>query len=536
MTVDLPKVTSAASRTRQRLMASTAYEAADFDHPSMETWRPFNWSGQSATSLGRETIAARLHDLVRNDGWASAAVSRFVDETIGSGWRLSAKPNAAVLGIDEETADAIADRIEALWSDVVNDHGNWIDAERDCSFGGLLGLGMRHRFIDGQAAAHILWRPAPTGWATCVHVFDPARISNPLGMMDTDVLQSGCELDGFGADVAYHIRRRHPGDSVFTGLADGWVWDRVEREVETVPGYLRPQVVRAFEKTRAGEKAPFAALVSALRKHKQVADYDKHELEAASLNAVLGAFVTSPFDLEELAETFGANDTSIAKTIKAYGDSQSAYYEEAPIRLPGVRLNFLRPGEEPKFLAPAHPNANFEAFQRTALRSIASALGMTYESLTMDWSQVNYSSARAALMVIHRALSSRSDRFAHSFAQPIYVAWLEEVFESGLIELPDGVPGFYDAPVAWSRADWIGPARGWVDPEKEAKASVIRMATGQSTLEDESVSQGRDWKEGIRQKAREKRFADRNGVVLDGVNAVAVAAAGAPQVNGGQQS
>lgn len=526
----LPESVRAAAR--QRYALSAAYQAASLDHPALANWRPSNWSGQSSQAFGRDFISSRVHDLARNDGWGSASVSRFVDETIGSGWRLSAKPNAVTLGIDQDAADGIGDQIEGLWTDYANDSGFWCDAEREASMAGILGLGMRHRFLDGEAAAHIVWRGdetgtplAPTGYGTCVHVIDPQRISNPRGQMDSERLQQGVALDEWDAAIGYHVRRQHPGDNVL--MRNGmFTWDYVPRDIDG-----RPNFILMKERKRAGERRGVADLVSVLRKHKQVTDVDDFELQAIALNAVLAAFVTSPFDLQELADDFGAGRT--AQAIKEFGDGQGAYYNELPIRLPGAQTNFLRPGEDVKFTKPEHPNANFEVFERTALRNIASAVGLTYEMLTMDWSQVNYSSARAAMLVIYRSLGARKDAFAVGFMMPIYHAWLEEVFDRRLIVLPARAASFHANPAGWCRADWIGPGRGWVDPEKEAKAAAIRMATATTTLESETAEQGGDWKANILQKARELKFAALHGVSIEAGTTAGVAAAGAP--SGGEK-
>ncbi len=515
---------------RQRASMSAAYEAASYDHPALANWRPFNWSGQGAQSYGRDFIAARINDLVRNDGWASAATSRFVDETVGSGWSLNSLPNAATLNLDQDQADDISDQIEALWEDFwVNDAGMWCDAERMANGAGILGLAMRHRFVDGEAAAHIVWRGdgsgtplAPTGWGTCVHVIDPARVSNPSGRQDCDVLQQGVEIDEWGAATGYWVRRRHPGDT--NGWSGTFQWDHVPRDIDG-----RPNFILTGERKRAGERRAVADLAATIREHRQVSDINDYELQAVALNAVLAAFVTSPFDLEELSETFDSGN--LAGALKAYEDTQTAYYKEAPIRLPGGQVNFLRSGEDVRFSKPEHPNANFESFFRQALRKIASAVGLTYEMLTMDWSQVNYSSARAAMLVIYRALSARKDAFAAGFMAPIYHAWLEEAFDRRLIKLPAGALSFEANPSAWSRAEWIGPGRGWVDPEKEAKAAALRMASGVTTLRQETAEQGGDWKRNILQRKREQAFAAAHGVDINGAATVWSAAARAPIVN-----
>ncbi len=500
----LPERVRVAAR-RRAAMNAAAYTAAGFDHSSMASWNPGTYSGQSALGLSRDTATDRINDAVRNSGWASAGVSRLVDNVVGTGWRLSSKPNARTLNLSEDEADEIGDQIEALWSDVATDPGNWFDAERTKSISGLLGLAARHRFTDGEALAVLPYRMGAIGYGTCVHIIDPARLSNPLGQVDTDLLRDGVELDEYGAPVAYNIRKAHPGD-VFMRQREMFIWERVERE----DGYGRPHVVHSFDAQRAGMTRGVSRWASVLQQLKQVSDYNDYELQAAALNAVMAAFIKTPLDMDQLADSFGGTDSN--KALNALTMAQSAAYQADPIRLRGAQINFLNPGEEVEFTKSEHPNAAFEVFVNAGLRNVAAAIGLTYEQLTMDWSKVNYSSARAALLEIWRSLSSEKHSFAHSFMQPIYRAWLEEVFDRRLIRLPSRAVSFEANPAGWVRAAWIGSGRGWVDPEKEAKATAIRLATGITTQESESAEQGRDWKEDMMQRAREQKYAEKLGI------------------------
>lgn len=502
-----PVAPSAIAAIRARAMASSAYQAARSDHPSLVNWSPGTWSGQSALGSDRQQVAARIHDLARNDGWASAAVSRIVDETIGSGWTLNAQINARTLGLTQDEADEINDQVEALHEDYAhNDPGFWCDAERQTNQAGILGLGMRHHFLDGEAAAHIVWRGdettgtplAPTGYGTCIQVVDPARISNPSGRFDTETLQQGVELDEWGAAIGYHVRRAHPGDRMMQ-LANAFTWDYVPRDIDG-----RPNFIHAFAKKRAGERRGVSQLISVVRKHKQVSDIDDLEMQAISINSALAAFVTSPYDLEELAEAMDAG--KVTDAMRQVSEGQDAYYKALPLNFKHAQMNFLQPGEQVTLSSPEHPNANFEAFFRQSLRNIASASGLTYEMLTMDWSNVNYSSARAALLVIYKSLNALRDGFAAQFMAPWYGAWLEEVFDRRLVKLPPRAASFEANRAGWCAAEWIGTGRGWIDPLREAQASGMRLSTGQSSRKDEAAEQGRDWKKTALQTARERKF------------------------------
>ena len=72
---------------------------------------------------------------------------------------------------------------------------------------------------------------------------------------------------------------------------------------------------------------------------------------------------------------------------------------------------------------------------------------------------------------------------------------------------------FYTNRFAYTRAKWIGPGRGWIDPVKEAQAAQIRMDAGISTLEDECAEQGLDWEEVLEQRARERSRMEELGLL-----------------------
>lgn len=471
------------------------FEAGSTRHVDMMRWMPRRHSSRSAIGHDLDRIVGRVQDLVRNDGWASAGVSRLVDNVIGSGFRLSARINGASLGIEQEAANDLATAIETEWREFADDVDCFCDAGRRFNIGMLTGLAFRHRILDGEALGRIRWIPGRGGrFGTAVEVIDPARLSTPQGRTDNARLQSGIELGANGEPVRYHIQTSHPADS-FNLQRGPKTWTPVRREKP----WGRRIVLHAFEPNAAGQVRGEPVLAPIVRKLKQISRYDEAELGAATLNAILAAFIESPMDPEMLASSIGGNELS------AYQKERMAFYNENPVSLPGVQVTHLHHGEKATLTTPAHPNPAFEGFSRVALRNIASTVGLTYEQLTMDWSQVNYSSARAALLEVWRGLTARKNNFVFMWLMPIYAAFLEECFERHVIELPQGATPFRSRKNAYCAAHWIGPGRGWVDPLKEALAAEKRVDAGFSTLEQEAADQGRDWQELIIQRAREEK-------------------------------
>ena len=65
-------------------------------------------------------------------------------------------------------------------------------------------------------------------------------------------------------------------------------------------------------------------------------------------------------------------------------------------------MQILEPGEDVKFSQPADVGASYAEFLRMQFRAVAAAMGITYELLTGDLTQVNYSSIRAGLLEFRR--------------------------------------------------------------------------------------------------------------------------------------
>lgn len=488
---------------------NTAYEAASFAHKDLADWIPRSVSGQSGLSNEREFISDRVQDIARNDGWGSASMSRQLDLVVGSGWRASVDLPAATLNLGDDEADELGDAFEEAFADYANDPGFWCDAQRQGPMARVLGLFYRHRISDGEGFAELCWDENRGGdYSTFVKVIDPDRISNPFDEADTADQRAGVQLDEHGAATGYWVRTSHPDDDYLWGSGSP-DWVLVERETE----WGRPVMLHAFEAECAGQFRGSSPLAPILRKLKQMVRYDEAELQAAMVNAVLAAFITSPGDHEALAEALTNSDTR--DKFDELNAQRLMQYRSAPPRIPGGTANFLYPGDQVTLTNPGHPNSGFEPFFRAALRNVASTVGLTYEQLTMDWSQVNYSSARAALLEVWRGLTARKDMVAAQFMNRIWRAWLEEAIDIGKVKLPTKAPSFHANIAAWCRVDWIGPARGWVDPEKEAKAAALRLSGKFSNLERECAEQGIDWKSNARKLARQRRFFESLGLDPD---------------------
>jgi len=77
--------------------SNVPYDAADRTGQHMSEWNPYLGSPDGDLNVHRDTIVARVRDLVRNDGWASGAVTRMLDNVIGANFRPIFKPDYLAL-------------------------------------------------------------------------------------------------------------------------------------------------------------------------------------------------------------------------------------------------------------------------------------------------------------------------------------------------------------------------------------------------------------------------------------------------------
>jgi len=494
------------------------YEASNVQTQEMGQWFPQIRSPDSEINQHRDRMVSRSRDLARNDGWAHGGISRILDNTVGAHLRLSSSPDWRLLrrfnkGFDAQWADEFGKAVEALWRGYSEDLGHYNDLTRQLTVSQQMRLGLRHKLVDGEDLVVAYWKPERVGrggaqYATTFLVVDPDRLSNPYQMVDTKHMRGGVEIDDDGVPIAYHIRKAHQND--WYNAAESMVWERVEREDED--GWRR--VIHDFERDRAGQNRGIGVFTPVLAHMKMLARYYGVELQAATVATIFGTYVTSPYDpaMIEAAMDSDRGDQEMG----FYQDLRADWAKDRPAMLNGVRVPTLAPGEEIKQVAAAHPHAGFEDFAHEMLRSVAAALGVSAEQITQDWSKTNYSSARAALLESWKTLSRRNAEFKIGTATPLFASWLREPMERGDLDdvLPRNAPDFIEAATAYARCDWLGVARGWVDPVKEKQGAVLGMDAGLSTLKRECAEQGLDWEEVLAQRALEISAMERLGIPL----------------------
>ena len=470
--------------------ASSAYEGARPDR--QQNWR--TTSGSADADLDPESLASlreRSRDRVRNDAVAAAAIGAMADNIVGTGLRPQLQLPFKQLGITETKSRELAEIAGDLWREwgtrcdstgrlTIDDAQN-LAISQVCVNGDLL---VQPLMIDRTAQRRRL--------ELSLEFIEADRCDSPNGI-ESSTLRHGIELDAkIGEPKAYWICEAHPGDegiNGFSGRSQNW---------RRIPAYTptgRPRILHLAGVERPGQSRGRPLMSPVLNLFKQRDDFGEATIMAAQIAACFAAFVTK-------------NDPMAAALARATSDTRGKKDREEELS-PGM-ITYLGLGEDVRFGTPTQPSGTFDSFMHWVTRELCSALGMSYEVATRDFSNTTYSQARAALLEARRMFARRQIWLVAHFLQPIWTLLLEEAWLKGLF--PAG-NDFLEQIELWTRAHWITPGWGLLDPLKEAQADEIRLRMGVTTRA--KIISGHDgdaWEDTFAQLAREKSRQEELGI------------------------
>lgn len=502
----------------------TKYRNLDLPGQLMTTMHPLTSGKDEAYYRDRGVRAVR--DLDRNNEVIRGGLDRKSNTVVGPSLRVNPMPAWRRLGQDVRWAMEYSQAAADVFSDWATDRRCLCDSEGHYQFGGLMWQAFRTLAgPDAEVAGIIHFEEERrdeynTKWGTHVQLVDPDQISNPDGRPDSASLFKGRELDRHGRMIGLHIRQTHPADAAENLRAQTHTY--VERETS----WGRPMAFHWFFKRRAGMQRAMSSLVTSLRHVRMLDKFDDATLQNASVNAILATFLKTEMRPAEAAEHLApAYDADIDAEISMF-DRKLEHYEDMDLVIGDKRVPILGPNDtiEMKREAMAVPGA--DDFRNGFLRAFASALGVSFEQLSLDFSRANYSSTRASLIEAWRTVMFERTMFTAHIASQIYDAVIEEAFALGILTPPPGAPSFDEARSAYTACSWTGPGMGWVDPLKEANAADKRKKGLFSTLEQENAAQGNNWRDTVDQQAMERAYCDDLGVPYDDIEAEADAAEG----------
>jgi lambda family phage portal protein len=293
----------------------------------------------------------------------------------------------------------------------------------------------------------------------------------------------GIEINPYSRPVAYHLHRNHPG--ALHGQSD-------EGRYERVPA---TDIMHLFRASRPEQRRGVPEMHSAMLRMEMLGKFDLAAMVAARKGA----------------ETIGFFKSATGEAPKLDGVSDDG--NQVSTSVPGS-YDTLPEGFD--FIAhdTKYPSDVYGTFVKSALRGIASGLGVSYNSLASDLEGVNYSSIRAGVLEERDNWMIWQGWMIEALMRPIYEGWLEAALLAGAIKTPTGQPLPATKLDKFLSHHWQGRRWAWVDPLKDVNANIAAIDAGLKSRREVIAEQGRDIEEVWTQLQAEADMAESMGLSL----------------------
>lgn len=448
-------------------------------------WGTSTSSEDSELQTSLRLARNRSRALIRDAAYAKRAKVIVQNNVIGSGIGLQAKVKTTRDAFNER----VNDDIEAQWK-------HWCKRTH-CHMGRALNFSAIERMAMGQVfetgeifiRKHVRKLPG-SRVPLALEIIEPERLAEdvtPAPGNPANTVRLGVEVDPYGAAVAYFIRRLHPGDYGLNPLAS----DIIERVPADEIIHLR--TIDRWPQTRA---IPW--MHAAARKLNDMDGLTEAEITAARASACYMGFIQPPAD----------NQSSFDGDEQADGSVQE--------ELEPAVIHKLNAGETFESFSPNRPNSQLDPFMRMMLREVAAGVGCSYESLSRDYSQSNYSSSRLALLDDRDLWRVLQTWFIESFREEIHQAWLQLAVMAGAVP-SISVMEYANNPEKFEAACFKPRGWSWVDPTKEVEAYKQAVRCGFTTVSDviAQTGNGRDFYEVLEERERELRWMEEKDLTFD---------------------
>lgn len=431
------------------------YRAADVIRKSGRP-QPQPGSGDYHSRWDLDILRRESQAYDRDNGLYHGLIDRFLDNILGEhGFTLQAR-----------TSSVRYNRaVEKLWSEEfapdpeIRGMDNWQATERKV---------LRHLVVDGDSGSI----KTTVGK---IQVVEAERIYSSKSKSGSNRIEGGIELDEVGRPVAFHVADYDANGNV----------GRNSRPIQAA------DFIFIANRDRISQTRGVPAMVSNFPMMHRINDVFDSEAAAWQLLSRLAVAVIRK-DAEQQAyatslEDIDAESPALATRYHDLGDAIMFHGE---------------PGEDIRGIERNIPGANFTESVRMFLRLIGLPLGMPLELVLLDWSQTNYSSARASLLQAYRMFGRWQCLLSEKFHGPVYRWKVAEWIAAGKLPARDD---------AFAH-EWVPPPFPWIDPLKDAQADGALMDRGQSTYGDVLKAQNRDRVDVIDNRATE---------IIDAINKAA---------------
>lgn len=430
---------AAIKRVRSRMALDVVernYEAAARGRRTKD-WKASGASSNMEIHTALTVLRNRSRNMVRNNPSAKNAVRVIPNNVVGTG----ILPTPKIAG---KNAKKINDAIKSAWK-------LWAD-KTGCDYDSRLNLyGIQHLVMKSIAES---------GECLIRRVYTDAKEKIPLKIQVLegdfiDTYKHDLVFDKDGERNYYGIRFSKKGKRI-----GYWIYTSHPVEYGQLESKLIPSddIIHLYEVERPGQIRGIPFSSASMLRMKDLDDYEDAELIRQKIAACFTVFIT------EDAEEPGT-------------DKKEDTLEKVE---PGI-IEHLTPG---KSVTVAQPpvTTGYDAYTRSVQRNIAAGIGITYEAMTGDLSNVNFSSGRMGWLEFQRNVNHwQWNIMVPVFCETVYEWFLVAAGLKGIVPLGIEVP-----------VTWTPPRREMIDPVKETEAMNQAVRSGFNTWSNTVKELGQD--------------------------------------------
>ena len=483
--VSIASPTAAVKRKHARSVARS-YLAGEGNRLNAHE-NPKNLSADSEAQgpFGADAARAWARMLIRDNPYAFAALEAITSETMGVGFGMQSALETSE-GQDEEDTNENRDKTFSEWAEVCDINGQ-------LTFDEIQVLAFREMVEAGECLIRFhtvprnhkgIYRPVPLA----MELVEADRLANDydtyaFGRDRTDGVRitRGVEMDAHGRPLAYWVYPAHPSEP-----------DVFRRTPERVPA---KQIKHLFRTDRVGQSRGVTWFAPAIEPLRTLGTYKQNEMQRSAVQSCFVAAIKT-----ESALPLGnppSNDTS---TSDANGNNYQ-YIQ------PGQILN-LRPGESMDFGNPSSPNSGAGSWISLMIQGIAAGIGTSYESVSKDFSNTSYSSARTSKLENRPRYRRWQQYQKHHVCVETWDRFCTAAAHEGRKEFPSMQQLLEDRRVA-APIEVLLPEWEWVDLIAEQQSNESAVAAHQKSGTDVLGSMGKNYKHVQRKIAQEKAYRNK---------------------------
>lgn len=436
----------------------------------------FSAGGGSANveiSSALARLRNRSRDLARNTAAGSRVLDVKVGQAIGTG----------ITAVPDNGSDKIDKVVAQEWADWCGE----CDIEGISNFGGLQALAWRATLEGGDSVVRRIYRRLEADGPRVplklqVLEGDWIDTARDLGVFENQNSRLGVGLGPMAERTGLWLHGQHPGDFNFYGAP-------------FVSSFVpSADLIHLYRVQRPGQVRGVPIFAPVLMTARDFADLMDAVLVKAKTEACFAAFV----------KTNGEPHQNIGQALTEKGGVLGTARRVIEKLAPGM-IKYLNPGEEVTFANPSS-SGGFESINLAAKMDFASGVGITYDELTGDLRQANYSSLRAGKIQGRRLTEQEQHLILEPQLMRRVTGWFSEaaIMAGVLRSRPRGY-----------RWNYVMPAVEPIDPRKDLEADILAVRAGRMTPQEFIGGWGQDWRKVVADTSTFFEQLDRTNLVLD---------------------